>query len=136
VFWLEKPQAASGLLGKLGITASYAIINTFFYSVYGSVKAATARDAKLIAYRIAARCAADRPEGRGSDRAGNAADAPGRRGRRTPNGKTFSVAYAPVTHPLSRRALRKNDKKSWLGDLRNCSKTELGLQAPLALVKT
>src|SRR4051812_30283673 len=47
----EAGRRVQGLLAKLGITKSYTIINTFLYSVYGSVKAATARDARLVAYR-------------------------------------------------------------------------------------
>ena len=34
-------QTPSGTAAKLGITQSYVIINTYLYSVYGSVKAAT-----------------------------------------------------------------------------------------------
>jgi len=40
----------SGLLAKLGITKSYVLINTFLYSVYGSVKA-EAEGYRLVAYR-------------------------------------------------------------------------------------
>src|SRR2546430_6938679 len=47
----EAGHRLQGLLGKLGITRSYVIVNTFLYSVYGSVKAPTRRDARLIGYR-------------------------------------------------------------------------------------
>ena len=37
----EAGRRVQGLLAKLGITHSYVFINTFLYSVYGSVKAGT-----------------------------------------------------------------------------------------------
>src|SRR5436190_21046350 len=47
----EAGRRLQGLLAKLGITKSYVLVNTFLYSVYGSVKAATRRDPRLIGYR-------------------------------------------------------------------------------------
>src|SRR3954452_4792407 len=47
----EAGRRVQGLLAKLGITTSYVLINTFLYSVYGSAKAKTRRDPRLIAYR-------------------------------------------------------------------------------------
>lgn len=47
----EAGRRVQGLLARLGITRSHVFINTFLYSVYGSVKAKTRRDARLVAYR-------------------------------------------------------------------------------------
>src|SRR5690349_21256167 len=47
----EAGRRIQGLLGKLGVTQSYVIINTYLFSVYGSVKAKTSRSAALVAYR-------------------------------------------------------------------------------------
>src|SRR5689334_22359581 len=40
----EAGRRLQGLLGKLGITTSYVLINTFLYSVFGTVKAKTRKD--------------------------------------------------------------------------------------------
>jgi uracil-DNA glycosylase len=108
----EAGKRLQGLLAKLGITESYAIINTFLYSVYGSVKAATARDAKLIAYRnswLDALLIGQKVEA--VIALGTAADAAWQAWKQTPSGKTFNVAYAPVTHPTEPESSSKNDKK-------------------------
>ena len=47
----EAGRRTQGFLRKLGITTSYVMVNTFLYSVYGSVKAATRKSAALAAYR-------------------------------------------------------------------------------------
>ena len=47
----EAGRRVQGFLAKLGITHSYVFINTFLYSVYGSVKAKTRKDPNLIDYR-------------------------------------------------------------------------------------
>ena len=47
----EAGRRVQGFLAKLGITRSYVFINAFLYSVYGSVKAKTRRNAQLIDYR-------------------------------------------------------------------------------------
>ena len=47
----EAGRRVQGFLAKLGITRSYVFINTYLYSVYGSVKAKTRRNAQLIDYR-------------------------------------------------------------------------------------
>src|SRR5512147_2105399 len=44
----EAGRRLQGFLTKLGITTSYVLINTYLYSVYGSVKAKTRRDPRLI----------------------------------------------------------------------------------------
>jgi hypothetical protein len=108
----EAGKRLQGLLGKLGITTSYVIINTFLYSVYGSVKAATARDVNLIAYRnswLDALLIGQKVEA--VIALGTAADAAWRAWKQTSTGKTFNVAYTPVTHPTEPESSSKNDKK-------------------------
>jgi uracil-DNA glycosylase len=108
----EAGRRLQGLLAKLGITESYVIINTFLYSVYGSVKAATERDPKLIAYRnswLDALLIGQKVEA--VIALGMAADAAWQAWKQTSNGKTFNVAYAPVTHPTQPESSSKNDKK-------------------------
>jgi hypothetical protein len=108
----EAGKRLQGLLWKLGITTSYVIINTFLYSVYGSVKAATARDAKLIAYRncwLDALLIGQKVEA--VIALGTAADAAWQAWKQTSSGKSFNVGYAPVTHPTEPESSSKNDKK-------------------------
>lgn len=47
----EAGRRVQGFLAKLGITRSYVFINTYLYSVYGSVKAKVRKNAQLIDYR-------------------------------------------------------------------------------------
>src|SRR5512141_2139258 len=47
----EAGRRVQGFLARLGITRSYVLINTFLYSVYGSVRAATRKSPPLVAYR-------------------------------------------------------------------------------------
>jgi uracil-DNA glycosylase len=133
----EAGKRLQGLLGKLGMTASYVIINTFLYSVYGSVKAATARDPELIAYRnswLDALVIGQKVEA--VIALGTAANAAWQAWKETSSGKTFNVAYAPVTHPTEPESSSKNDKKK----LAEATKKLLenwnsGLQAILPSVK-
>jgi hypothetical protein len=47
----EAGRRLQGFLAKLGITRSYVLLNTFLYSVYGSVTEAARKHPALIAYR-------------------------------------------------------------------------------------
>jgi uracil-DNA glycosylase len=108
----EAGKRLQGLLAKLGITSSYSIINTFLYSVYGSVKAATARDPNLIAYRnswLNALLIGQKVEA--VIALGTAADAAWQAWKQTPKGSAFNVAYAPITHPTEPESSSKNDKQ-------------------------
>jgi uracil-DNA glycosylase len=108
----EAGKRLQGLLAKLGMTASYVIINTFLYSVYGSVKAAKARDPKLIAYRnswLDALLIGQKVEA--VIALGTAANGAWQAWKETPSGKIFNVAYAPVIHPTEPESSSKNDKK-------------------------
>lgn len=107
----EAGRRLQGLLGKLGITKSYVIINTFLYSVYGSVKAKTRRDANLIAYRnrwLDAFLVDGKVEGVLA--LGMLADEAWQTWKATPNGSSSNVAYAPVIHPTEPESSSKGDK--------------------------
>jgi hypothetical protein len=47
----EAGRRVQGFLAKLGIAESAVFVNTYLYSVYGGVKAATKRDPRLVGYR-------------------------------------------------------------------------------------
>ena len=96
----EAGRRLQGFLAKLGVDTSYAIVNTFLYSVYGTVKAATRRDPRLAAYRnrwLDALLIGRRVEGVLA--LGEAADEAWRTWKATPAGAAVDFAYAPVTHP-------------------------------------
>jgi hypothetical protein len=107
----EAGRRLQGLLAKLGITQSYVIINTFLYSVYGSVKASTARDARLVAYRnswLDALLIGSKVEG--VIALGMAADAAWHTWKETASGSAVNVAYAHVTHPTEPESASKGDR--------------------------
>ena len=92
----EAGRRLQGLLGKLGITKSYTIINAYLYSVYGSVKAKTAKNPELIAYRnlwIDAVIAGGKIEGVLA--LGMAADQAWQTWKQTPIGLGTNLAYCP-----------------------------------------
>ena len=108
----EAGRRLQGLLAKLGITKSYAIVNTFLYSVYGNVKAATARDARLIQYRNAWLDALlIGKEVEGVIALGDAAEAAWLAWKKTDRGKTFDVAVAALTHPTQPESSSNGDQK-------------------------
>jgi len=107
----EAGRRLQGFLAKLGITSSYAIINTFLYSVYGSVKSATEKDSRLVAYRnswLDALLKGSKVEGVVA--LGTAADAAWTTWKQTPTGKTVDVTYAHITHPTQPESFSKKDK--------------------------
>lgn len=107
----EAGRRVQGLLRKLGITRSYVFINTYLYSVYGSVKARTRKDPRLIAYRnrwmdallLEGRVEAVLAFGRAADEAWQFWKA-------TPAGQSVNVAYAALTHPTQPESSAKGDK--------------------------
>ena len=107
----EAGRRLQGFLAKLGVTSSYVIINTFLYSVYGSVKAATAKDPKLIAYRnswLNALLIGQKIEA--VIALGTAANAAWNAWKESPAGTAFSVAYAPIIHPTEPESSSGHDK--------------------------
>jgi hypothetical protein len=107
----EAGRRLQGFLAKVGITKSYVLINTFLYSVYGSVKAATKKDPKLIAYRnlwLDALLVGTKVEGVVS--LGALAEEAWQYWKSTPTGKASSVAHVAITHPTQPESSSKGDK--------------------------
>ena len=107
----EAGRRLQGLLAKLGVTRSYVCINTWLYSVYGDVKAATQHSVPLVDYRnrwLAALQAGGRVEA--VIALGQAADKAWTLWRATPAGQASQVAYAPVAHPTQPESSSKGDK--------------------------
>jgi hypothetical protein len=107
----EAGRRVQGFLAKLGITRSYVLVNTFLYSVYGSVKASTRRDPRLIAYRnrwLDALLAGTQVEGVLS--LGDAANEAWQFWKTTPTGAASSILHAAVTHPTQPESSSKGDK--------------------------
>jgi hypothetical protein len=107
----EAGRRLQGFLAKLGITRSYMLINTFLYSVYGSVKAKTRRDPLLIAYRnrwLDALLVGTQVKAVVS--LGTAADEAWQFWKSTPAGQASSVPHAAITHPTQPESSSKRDK--------------------------
>lgn len=127
----EAGRRLQGFLAKLGITKSYVVINTFLYSVYGSVKAKTKRDAVLIAYRnrwLDALLINKRVEGVLT--LGSAAAEAWEMWKSTPRGAGFGVAHAAITHPTQPESSSKGDRTKLAEATKKMLKNwNLGLQA-------
>jgi uracil-DNA glycosylase len=107
----EAGRRLQGFLAKLGITKSYVIINTFLYSVYGSVKSKTRKGEVLVGYRnrwIDALLASGKVEGVVA--LGTAAHEAWEMWKATPNGQALEVTFAPITHPTQPESSSWNDK--------------------------
>jgi CO/xanthine dehydrogenase Mo-binding subunit len=107
----EAGRRVQGLLAKLGIHRSAVFINTYLYSVYGSVKAATRRDARLVAYRhrwLDALLLGQQVEVVLA--LGQAADQAWQLWRATAAAQDVQVAYAAVTHPTQPESASAGDK--------------------------
>lgn len=107
----EAGRRVQGPLARLGIARSYVFINTYLYSVYGSVKARTRKNLQLIDYR-----------NRWFDALlicgnvevvvalGQAADEAWKFWAASPAAQSVSVTYAAVTHPTQPESSSKGDK--------------------------
>ena len=107
----EAGRRLQGFLGKLGITKSYVLINTFLYSVYGSVKAKTRKDPRLVGYRnrwLDALLVGTQAEAAVS--LGTAADEAWQLWKATPTGAASTVVHATITHPTQPESSSKGDK--------------------------
>jgi hypothetical protein len=133
----EAGHRLQGLLGKLGITRSYVIVNTFLYSVYGSVKAPTRRDGSLIGYRNRWLDAFFLDgEIEGVLGLGTAADEAWQLWKQTAGGSSGSIAYAPVTHPTQPESSSKGDKAKLAAATKNLLKNwNAGLQTLAPAIK-
>lgn len=107
----EAGRRVQGFLARLGIDRSYVFINTYLYSVYGSVKAKTRRNPDLIDYRhrwLDALLVGHQVEAVVA--LGQAADEAWQSWKATPAAQTVNVAYAAVTHPTQPESSSKGDK--------------------------
>jgi len=107
----EAGRRVQGLLAKLGITRSYVFINTYLYSVYGSVKAKSRRDPRLIEYRnrwLDALVAGSQVEA--VIALGQAADEAWQFWRATTSGQSAEVGFAAVTHPTQPESSSEGDR--------------------------
>jgi uracil-DNA glycosylase len=107
----EAGRRVQGLLAKLGIVRSYVFINTYLYSVYGSVKAKTRRSPALIDYRnrwFKALLAGNQIESVLA--LGQAADEAWQFWKATQDAQSVNVDYAAVTHPTQPESASKGDK--------------------------
>jgi hypothetical protein len=141
----EAGRRLQGLLAKLGITKSYVFINTFLYSVYGTVKAKTRKSKGLVEYRnrwLDALLSGGQIEGVLA--LGSVADEAWQLWSDTPKGKTFKGAYAAVTHPTYPESFSKGDKAklaeatrrllmNWNGALQKLSPAILHPDSPIPL---
>jgi hypothetical protein len=107
----EAGRRVQGLLAKLGITRSYVFINTYLYSVYGSVKAKTRKNPHLIDYRnrwLNALLVGSQVQVVLA--LGQAADEAWQFWKATPAAQMMNLAYAVVTHPTQPESSSKGDK--------------------------
>ena len=107
----EAGRRLQGFLARLGVTRSYVLVNTFLYSVYGSVKASTRKDPRLTAYRN--RWLDALLVGTGVEAVvslGTAADEAWQLWKVTPAGLASSAVHAAVTHPTQPESSSKGDK--------------------------
>ena len=105
----EAGRRVQGLLKKLGIERSYVFINTYLFSVYGSVKTKTRKNPKLIDYRnrwLTALLEGGRVEAVLA--LGSAADETWRfwLSAMPPT----AIAYAAIKHPTQPESASKGDK--------------------------
>jgi hypothetical protein len=126
----EAGRRIQGFLAKLGITQSYVIVNTYLYSVFGSVKAAKRRDPRLVGYRNSWLDALLNGTGVQAVVAlGTAADEAWTRWRQTPGGQAFQGAYAKITHPTQPESSSKGDRKKLAAATKNMLRNwSIGLQ--------
>lgn len=107
----EAGRRGQGLLAKLGILRSHVFINTFLYSVYGSVKASTRRAAGIVDYRnrwLDALLVSKRVEVVLAF--GTAADEAWQMWKATPAAQSVQVAYAALTHPTQPESSSGGDR--------------------------
>ncbi|WP_297326112.1 uracil-DNA glycosylase family protein [Nitrosomonas sp.] len=118
----EAGQRIQGFLAKLGIDRSYVMINTFLYSVYGSVSAKNKKAAGIIEYRhrwLKALLAGQKIEA--VIALGMLADQAWKTWCATPDGQDVAVTYVPITHPTQPESAADGDKEK----LRIATKTLL-----------
>jgi len=127
----EAGRRLQGFLAKLGILQSHVLVNTYLYSVYGSVKAKTRTNARLIEYRnrwFKALLIGSQVEAVVA--LGMAADEAWQMWKSTRDGQSTTVAYAFITHPTQPESSAKNDRtKLAQGTAKLLANWNIGLQA-------
>ncbi len=101
----EAGQRVQGFLAKLGIERSYVMINTFLYSVYGSVSSKHRKAPGILAYRHRWLDALVTPQVEVVIALGMLADEAWQKWRATPTGQNATAAYAAITQPDTVRPL-------------------------------
>jgi hypothetical protein len=107
----EAGQRIQGFLSKLGIDRSYVMVNTFLYSVYGSVSANNKKIPALIDYRhrwLKALTVGQKIEAVVA--LGMLADEAWKTWVATSDGQAVRVTYVPITHPTQPESSSKGDK--------------------------
>ena len=107
----EAGQRIQGFLAKLGLDHSYVMINTFLYSVFGSVSSKYKKDPKILAYRhrwLKALLVGTNVEAVVA--LGSLADDAWQRWKATPEGRTVSVIYVKMIHPTRPESSSDGDK--------------------------
>jgi len=107
----EAGQRVQVFLAKLGIDRSYVMINTFLYSVFGSVSSKNRRTPALVEYRHRWLKAllVDRTV-EAVVALGTLADEAWKTWAETPDGQLAKVTYVPMTHPTQPESSSKGDK--------------------------
>jgi len=106
----EAGRRLQGLLARLGITRSYVCVNTYLYSVFGRVKAATSKAPALVDYRN--RWLKALLVGKNIELVialGQAAGTAWSLWKGTPDGQDIQVPFVPVTHPTQPESSSDND---------------------------
>jgi hypothetical protein len=96
----EAGHRIQGFLAKLGIDDSYVFINTYLYSVYGTIRAKYKTDPQVRAYRHQWLAAlATSPHVKAVVALGGQADEAWQAWRATPAGAAVNATYVKITHP-------------------------------------
>ena len=107
----EAGRRVQGFLAKLGIIKSYLMLNTFLYSVYGSTRAQTRRNPKLVGYRNSWLTEIMKSGSiEGVVALGMYADEAWKMWKDTEEGNNNTVAYVAVTHPTQPESSAGRDK--------------------------
>jgi hypothetical protein len=106
----EAGRRLQGFLAKLGITRSYVLVNTYLYSVYGSVKASASKDPRLIQYRNRWLDALAGTQIEAVVSLGSAAEQAWGFWKATAAGQASAAVHAAITHPTQPESSSKGDK--------------------------
>jgi uracil-DNA glycosylase len=107
----EAGQRIQGFLAKLGLDRSYVMINTFLYSVYGSVQSKYKKDPKILEYRHRwLKALLVDTHVQAVVALGLLADDAWQRWKATSVGQTLDVTYAKMTHPTQPESSSDGDK--------------------------